>query len=192
VQQTKSQNILNYEKILLAQTILGQRFDVRLYVYCDLLIYANYNNQVRCYGVVKYTIFNKNKQITVFDYTKSVWSGWSYYNRLAGSWAFNIYIPLPPPVSFIGINFYISIGYFIDLNLYATTQNFANNPYIFKTGAAVSTGITTDSRASLRVIAIEGGVYIRGTLAQLRSDPYIQLSYYFTDRKIQLATIWNF
>lgn len=38
---------------------------------------------------------------------------WSKGIKLSGSWNINFYIPLPPPVSALGINFGFSVSYSI-------------------------------------------------------------------------------
>jgi hypothetical protein len=76
---------------------------------------------------MKYELFSKTKTITIFNFIKSVTYNWNYGKQFKGNWGFSVYIPLPPPVSFIGINFSFSVGYVIDLSL--SSKNYGGYPY---------------------------------------------------------------
>jgi len=102
---------------------------------------------------MKYDLFSKSKQITIFNFVKSVTYAWSYTTQFKGSWGFSIYIPLPPPVSFLGINFAFNVGYVIDLSV-GCSNNAAVYPYKIVVRAVASTAITTDASAAVRAIVI--------------------------------------
>jgi hypothetical protein len=172
---------------LYSKTILGKSFKVSVEVKCYLKVYPNVH-QVQCTGKMKYELFSKTKTITIFNFVKSVGYNWSYSKQFKGNWGFSVYIPLPPPVSFIGINFSFNIGYVIDLNL--NSKNYGGYPYKIEFKAIASTAVTTDASAAIRVIVIEGGVFISGTLVKLKTDPTLALSYYWSAKKINVSTKW--
>jgi hypothetical protein len=86
---------------------------------------------------------------------------------------------LPPPVSFIGINFGFSVAYSIPINLSATGSATAVDYYQSTFLANVGAGVGVDASAAIRVIAVEGGVFIQGTLISVRTDPKLVLTYYY-------------
>jgi hypothetical protein len=116
-----------------------------------LLIYPSVHN-IQCTGIMKYDLFSKSKQITIFNFVKSVNYAWSYSTSFSGNWGFSIYIPLPPPVSFLGINFAFNIGYSISLSVSST--NNGGYPYKYVVGAVASTALTTDASAAVRAVVI--------------------------------------
>lgn len=65
-------------------------------------------------------------------------------------------------------------------------------PYKYQARAVLETGVDVDARASVRVIAIEGGVFIKGTVVRVGTDPMVTLSYYWSDKKISIAVSWYF
>jgi len=73
---------------------------------------------VKIVGTLKFVLFGSSKSITLFDYTRIVGYNWNLNKSFSGIWGFTLYVPLPPPVSFIGLNFGISANYSIDVNLF--------------------------------------------------------------------------
>ncbi len=116
-----------------------------------MLIYPSVHN-IQCTGIMKYDLFSKSKQITIFNFVKSVSYAWSYSTSFSGNWGFSIYIPLPPPVSFLGINFAFNIGYSISLSVSST--NNGGYPYKYIVRAVASTALTTDASAAVRAVVI--------------------------------------
>lgn len=150
------------------------------------------NNQVLVItGTLKLNFFGKTKDIVVFSRSQNVNFNWSYSNTISGSWSFNIYVPLPPPVSFMGINFGFSVSYSIPILLSAKGVS-STGAYTCTFLADVSTALNVDASAALRVIAIEGGVYIKGTLVSVRTDPKLILKYIFAQKILELTVDWKF
>lgn len=102
---------------------------------------------------------------------------WSKSYNINGSYGASIYVPLPPPVSFLGLNFAFNINFGVSVNLYAKTSNkIVNCVFNFEVGADVGTQVGVDASAAVRAVAIEGGVYIGGTLVSLSTDPKLAIA----------------
>ncbi len=112
--------------------------------------------------------------------------------HLGGSWGFDVYIPFPPPYSFAGIRFIFSIRYSIDIAVVST--HILANPYKVIISSTVDTSIFTDSSASVGILQlVEGGIFIRGTIAKVRTDPKLTISYYWlTQKRINIQILWNY
>lgn len=158
-------------------------------VKCYLLVYPS-DHKIQCTGTLKYDLFGNSKSVTIFNFIKSVSFAWNQNYQYKGKWGFTVYIPLPPPVSFLGINFAFEISYVIDINLSA--NNYPGPPYKIVVGAVATTSVNTDASAALRVVVIEGGVFITGTLVKLKTDPTLALSYYWVNKKITILAQWFF
>jgi len=143
-------------------------------------------------GTIRLDFFGKKKDIVIFNRQQNVNFNWSYSHTFSGAWSFNIYIPLPPPVSFIGINFGFSVGYSIPINLSATGSATAADFYRSTFLANISASVGVDASAAVRVIAVEGGVFIKGTLVSIRTDPRLVLTYYYGPRRLNVALSWYF
>lgn len=106
-----------------------------------------------------------------------------------GGWAFKIWIGLPKPVQSIGFNFYINVGYKIRLSLNAKNTNI--NPYTIQVKAEADATVDTDSSAGLRLVVLEGGVFIKGRLVHVKTDPTASAKYYFSPtKKVELHIKW--
>ncbi len=135
-------------------------------------------------------MFGKTKSVTIFNFKKSVSYSWSWSNQYKGNWGFSVWIGLPPPVSFIGITFNFNVSYVINVKIDINAGG--ANPYQVKVICLATTKVNTDASAGLRVIAIEGGVFISGTLVDAGTDPRITLSYYFAKKYINVVAQWYF
>ena len=121
---------------------------MKVEVKCYLLL-APTSTKVRCYGKLVYKIFGKTKSLKIFSFTKPVNSFWKWNRTYGGSWSFKFKVPLPPPVSFISIRFYVKVNYYFKIAL--SSKRLSVAPFRWKLGMLVETGINTDARASLRV-----------------------------------------
>lgn len=93
----------------------------------------------------------------------------------------------------MGINFGVSASFSIEVGLFANGVYTASiNVYDFKIGAVASTGVTVDASAALRIIAIEGGVYIKGTLFKVSTDPTLSLKYKLGTKQLAITALWKF
>jgi hypothetical protein len=90
----------------------------------------------------------------VFNYLKDIKFSWSSSYLLNGSWSFSIYIPLPPPVSFLGINFGFAVSFGLNIDLYAKGNPMAACVYNFEVGANVGTQVGVDASAAVRAVVI--------------------------------------
>lgn len=112
---------------------------------------------------------------------------------MSGSWSFSFYIPLPPPVSFLGINFQFSVSYRIGVEIFAKgNPDIVNCDYNFALGANAETAVGVDASAAVRAIAIEGGVFIGGDLVKLSTDPQFKLSLNLLNKTLTTSIEWYF
>ena len=167
--------------------MFGKTIKVSILVVAKLI-----DNQVLSItGTIRLEFFGKTKDIVVFSRQQNVNFNWSYSHTFSGTWSFNIYIPLPPPVSFIGINFGFSVGYSIPISLSATgsaTDKYYLSSFLANVGASIG----VDASAAIRVIVVEGGVFIKGTLVSVRTDPKLVLTYYYSAKKLNVTLSWYF
>jgi hypothetical protein len=49
-----------------------------------------------------------------------------------------------------------------------------------------------DASAALRAVVVEGGVFIKGTLVSLRTDPKVILKYKYAQKLLELTVVWKF
>lgn len=159
-------------------------------VKCYLLV-LQYDHQVKCTGKIIYSLFGQTKIVTIFNFKKSVVFSWNWIKQYNGQWSFNLWIGLPSPVNFIGISLKFKINYVIDLQLNANTV-FGFNPYTFKVAALATTQVNTAAEAALRLLVIEGGVFMNGVLLKVGTDPALSLYYYFSQKKLKIITTWYF
>lgn len=131
---------------------------------------------------MNYKLFGNIKVVPIFNPKKSVIFSRNYSTSFSGNWGFTVSVPLPSPVSMITIKFSFNVAYLINLNLNAYTSGL--NPYVFKVVTQATTQVATDSKASVRLVVIEGGIFIKGTLAKVGTNPTPTLSYYFSRQKI--------
>ncbi len=131
------------------------------------------------------------KSIPIFNFKKSVSYGWTWSKQYKGNWDFSVSIGLPAPVNFISLNFNFKVSYVIDIKIDVET-NQSMKPYRVKVNTLATTRVDTDASAGLRLIAIEGGVFMAGTLLNAGTDPKITLSYYFAKKYISILAQWYF
>ncbi len=122
-------------------------------------------------------MFGVSKTKTLFSFTKQIGANWTWGQNWGGNWTFSFSVPLPPPVSFITINFYVTVGYTINLNLYSSVQQWWY-PLIHEVKAVASTSLWVNAAATVKVVAVEGGVFIAGTIVKVSTDPTCTLYYY--------------
>ena len=139
-----------------------------------------------------YSLFGNQKDVEIFNYLKDIAYNWSKSYDLGGSWSFSIYIPLPPPVSFLGINFSFGVSFSIHVDLYTKGNPVKACAYTFEVGAYASTGVGVDASAAVRAIAIEGGAYISGTLVRLSTDPKFAFSLNLSTKAVTTSVTWYF
>lgn len=140
-----------------------------------------------------YDLFGNSRSINIFSYTKDVTLSWSKAYDLNGSWSFSIYIPLPPPVSFLGINFSFGVNYKIHVDIYAKgSPEITACIYNFEIGANAETGVGVDASAAVRAIVIEGGVFISGDLVKLSTDPKLSIGLNIQTKSIVTHVTWYF
>jgi hypothetical protein len=151
------------------------------------------DTQVQCIGTFNYQLFGNVKSITIFSFQKSIIYSWSWSKQYTGKWGFNFWLSLPSPFDFIGINFSFHTDFVIDVNININAGSLTN-PYVVKCTALATTKVNTDASAGVKVIAIEGGVFISGTLLNAGTDPKFTLSYFWQEvpRRINIAWEWYF
>lgn len=136
-------------------------------------------------------MFGNSKSVAIFNFKKSIKYAWNWSKTYSGNWGFSVWIGLPSPVNFIGITFNFNVKYVINVNIGINTA--ANsNAYIVTASCVATTKVDTDASAGLKVIAIEGGVFITGTLLNAGTDPKIQLTYYYTKKTVNVLAQWYF
>lgn len=102
-----------------------------------------------------YSLFGATKSVEIFNYIKSVNLAWSKNYSISGSYGASIYIPLPPPVSFLGINFSFTVSFSLSVTIYAKTDaQIQNCIFKFEVGADVGTSVGVGASAAIRAIAI--------------------------------------
>lgn len=80
---------------------------------------------------------------------------WARKYDINGNFGASIYVPLPPPVSFLGLNFAFTVSFGVSVSLYAkTTNQIVNCVFSFEVGADVGTYVNVDASAAVRAIAI--------------------------------------
>ncbi len=151
------------------------------------------DHQIQCIGTFNYQLFGKVKSITIFKFKKSVVFSWSWSNQYKGNWGFNVWVGLPSPFNFIGLNFSFNVSYVIDISI-SINAGSSVTPYVVKCNALATTKVNTDASAGVKVIAIEGGVFISGTLVNAGTDPKFTLTYYFQakPRYLNINAQWYF
>jgi len=190
LQILQNYTVYNYKKTLISKSIFGKTFSADVEVKCYVLVYPS-DHQIQCIGSFNYQLFGKTKSVTIFNFKKSVSFSWTWSKQYKGSWDFAVAIPLPPPVSFIHLTFSFKVSYVIDVKIDINAgQNI--NPYQVKVNALATTKVNTDASAGIRVVVIEGGVFMSGTLVEVGTDPKITLSYYFTKKYINILAQWYF
>ena len=88
----------------------------------------------------------------------------------------------------LGFKFNIKINYEILINLSSKVKDF--NPFTVEVQAIANAKATTDSSAAIRVLFIEGGVFIKGTLVRAKTDPKVTAIFDFPKQKISLKVVW--
>jgi hypothetical protein len=74
---------------------------------------------------------------------------------LSGSYSAGIYIPLPPPVSFLGINLAFNVDFSISVTLYGkSTTSTVQCTYNFEVGANAGTAVKVGASAAVRAVVI--------------------------------------
>ena len=75
------------------------------------------------------------------------------------------------------------------MNLSAKFTN--ANPLTLQLKSALSAKVQTDSDSSIRVLSVEGGAFIKGTLVQIKTDPTITAALDFPGREISFHIVWD-
>jgi hypothetical protein len=167
---------------------LGKKVEVKFKAFCELRVYS-FDHKVHCNGRAIFNVFGKTKTIYLFSWTKSVIYTWNYYKSYPGQWDFKLWIGLPKPVNFIGLSFKIKLSYNLILQAEAKVTDLS--PYTYQVKAEASAYLNTDSEAAVRILAVEGGVYLKGTLVSGKTDPTAIAKYYFSQQKIVLQAKWK-
>ena len=188
LQQVEKKTIYDNTRVLYQKSILGYLFEVSLKTQCDLLIYS-YDVKVNCVGTVFAKFLGTQRTVKVFDFTKSVSFAWSHSETYSGNWGKSIWIGLPKPVKFIGITLTVELYYRIDLVL--TGSVYDPNPYTYQVKADIDAKVETDSSASVRVGVFEAGVYLKGDLVKVETDPVARAKFLFAAKEIEFKAIWN-
>ena len=194
LQTSTSHTLVQYTKILYSKIILGRRVEVKIFAKCDLIISTSpVKHEVECRAQLIYKIFGPTRTKTIYHFRKQVALNWNWNRNYSGQWTVNFGIGLPPPVAFISINFHIRVNYYIYLHLEGKVTKYWY-PFIYRTKAVITTGLNTYASATLRVLAVEGGGYISGTLVRVRTDPTATLYYYFqpAHKFIIVLVCWYF
>jgi hypothetical protein len=98
---------------------------------------------------------------------------------------------LPPPVSFLGINFSFTVSFSLSVAIYAKTDaQIQNCVFKFEVGADVGTSVGVGASAAVRAVAIEGGVFIKGTLVNLSTDPKLAIAYNLQTKTVTPTISW--
>lgn len=187
---TQNSTVYNYKKVLISKSIFGKTFEANVEVKCYLLIYT-FDHQLQCIGTFNYQLFGNTKSVTIFNFQKSVFINWSWDKQYNGNWGFSVWVGLPSPVNFIGITFNFNVAYAIGIHIDVTSA-VGTGTYTIKVNSLATTKVTTSASAGVKVIAIEGGVYISGTLVDAGTDPKISLTYYFNQKYIKILAQWYF
>ena len=179
-------HIYDYKKTLYEKTIIGKKFKVEFRADCDYIILTN-DHQIRCRGWADFKFFNQNKSLKLFDFTKSVSIIWQFDKPITGQWSSSVWVGLPKP-KILGFKFNIKINYEINLNLDSKVLSF--NPFTIQVQAIANAKATTDSSAAIRILVVEGGVFIKGTLVRGKTDPKVTAVFDFPGQKISLKVLW--
>jgi len=170
----KNYPIYSYTKKLIGQNILGKPLAVYLHVDCSMTVYNNNakdpQNTIQCNADLELNLAGKIKKVHLFDFSKLA-KTWSTSVNYGGSWGVGLVIPLPPPVSFIQISLSFNIGYSVGLGVYVSIAGTQ-----VTTGAYVSTALVASAEAGVRVLIAEGGVYIKGTLVSVKTEPKLTIN----------------
>ena len=170
--------------MIINRSIFGKTFEADFEVKCYVLVYPS-DHYIQCIGTFNYQLFGKVKSVPVFNFKKSVSFSWKWSKQYNGDWSFSVAIPLPPPVSFITITFSFKVSYVIDVKI-DIVGGTGVNTYIVKANTLATTQVNTDASAGVRLVVIEGGLYISGTLLNAGTDPKVTLSYYFKKKYINI------
>ena len=173
-------NLVTYTKILYSKTIFGKKIEVKIQAQCQLIVSVGPSrHDLYCYAKVYYKIFSVNKVKNLYSFKKQVFTNWSWGKSWGGNWNVNFGIGFPPPFSFISLNLHASVTYNIWVNLNGKIIKFWY-PTIYQAKADIGTKIRTFASATLKVLAIKGGVYIDANpLVQVKTDPTVTLYYYW-------------
>lgn len=184
LQLQQNYTIYNYKKVLFSQSIFGKTFSTDVEVKCYILVYPN-DHEIQCIGTFNYQLFGNTKSISIFNFRKSIKFSWTWTNTYTGTWNFNVWIGLPAPVNFIGLNFKFDVKYIIVVGIVINTAS-TTNAYTVTALCQASTKVDTDASAALKVIAIEGGVFLTGNLLSAGTDPKMTLTYLYTKKTISV------
>lgn len=81
----------------------------------------------------------------------------------------------------------------MSINLYAKTgSQIINCVFTFEVGANVGTEVGVEASAAVRLIAIEGGAFIGGTLVNLSTDPKMILAFNLQTKVVTPKITWYF
>lgn len=99
---------------------------------------------------------------------------------------------MPPPVSFISLNFAISLQYSIPINLNTNGQLNLPVAYTCTFTSSFDPYVYLDSSAVLGVGVAEGGAYISGVVLNVKTDPKITLAYFLQSSIVVITVDWKF
>ena len=111
---------------------------------------------------------------------------------MTGTFPAQTYIGLPYPVAFLGINFRFTVYVSLSINVYAKSDGriSSNCLLTFEVGANVGTSVRVSAAASVQATAIEGGVYITGTLVSLGTNPKLVTTYNVSTKAVSRTVLW--
>lgn len=85
------------------------------------------------------------------------------------------------------------MSFSLSVTIYAKTDSQLQNCiFKFEVGADVGTSVGVGASAAVRAIAIEGGVYIEGTLVNLSTDPKLAIAYNLITKSVVPTITWYF
>jgi len=171
--------LVSYTKILYSKTIFGKKIEVKIEAKCQLEVSIPFKHELVCYAKLHYKIFSISKTKTLYSIRKLIFTNWSWSKNWGGNWNVNFGIGFPPPFSFISLNLHAGVSYSINVDLTGKLIKFWY-PTIYQSKAVISTQINTSASATLKVLAVKGGVFVNANpLVRVSTDPTATLYYYW-------------
>lgn len=150
--------------------MFGRQFNFRVNISAVL---TDNNKNVRFRGVFIYDTFGNQKSLEIWNIVKDITLFWSESYLINGVWTFSLYVPLPPPVSFLGVNFKIRVNFYIPTRVYLHGNSTVSNClYESMVGSYAYSGISWTANVSMRSMGIEGGLDLYGTIIKTDSIFY--------------------
>lgn len=165
--------IFSTTKTILSRTFLGKVFSIDVITSCSYIVnnitnLVSSSNQISCTGQVTLKYGSAVKNVPVFSFVKNI-TNWTQASTISGGWGVSFSITLPPPVSIISVNLYVGYSYNFALSAYLLFVS----PNNVTAGCYVNGTVSGYGSAGLRVLTLEGGVYISGTIAKILAEPTI-------------------